>query len=142
MRHWHNLSHKSQGLLLLGLIWIMFGWSVHSGVSASNVSGAWDTFWPAEPRAAVWYATGAYAIYAAITRRHKNLALALLIVMPAIRMSSFLTAWVVALVPGLPEGQPNGWYFAFFYLIMILLVWYVATSPAPPADRNPSTKED
>lgn len=141
MKHWYNLSHKSQGLILLGLIWIAFGWSVHTGVSASNVSGAWHTYWPAEPRAAMWYATGAYAMYAAVRRRHKNLALAFLVVMPAIRMSSFLTAWVVALVPGLPEGQPQGWYSAAFYLVMILLVWYVATSPAPPVDRNLRTTE-
>ena len=80
----------------------------------------------ADLRGAVWVGTGLAAGFGA-WRTLDWWYFALLMLMPMALLASSLVAWVDAIIPGPPPGDPVAWYRASWYLLLIFAVWY-ATS--------------
>lgn len=90
--------------------------------------------------ATMWLTAALGCLAAALDRngpRRDGLALAFAVVPPVIRFGSYLWSWIVALIPGEPDGTPTGWYSAAIYSCMVAMVWLVAAIPDESAARTP-----
>ncbi|MGJ6980018.1 hypothetical protein ACSDQ9_05735 [Aestuariimicrobium soli] len=128
---------RSKGLILIGILWLLFGLSVAVGASSPRSDSLWHLVIDYRLRAAGWVATGALALASSRWHRLSNLALALATVMPMIRLTSYIGAWIVALIPGPPPGNPTGWLSSLYFVAVLALVLYVAQHPADePRNRE------
>ncbi|WP_288797826.1 hypothetical protein [uncultured Arsenicicoccus sp.] len=119
-----RLSDKSRLIVLDGVVWTFIGVGVIAGTSPTD--GAPHLAIPDPIRCLWWLVPGIVAIAAGLAQRHKDVAVALLMIGPAIRLTSYLYAWIISLIPGAPDGVPNGWYYAAINLIIVVHVVAVA----------------
>ena len=131
VKRWYDLTTKSQMLLLMGFVWCLIGYGVLENV-AVQLPGVFHIPIPAPIRGALWIGPGLFAIYAALSRRGKSVALGLLQIMPVVRISSYLWAWLMWLIPGEPGGYASGWYQAAFHSVLVMAVWITASLPNRP----------
>jgi len=129
--HWPD--RKGRGLVLMSIVWLLIGTSVQE---QPPVNGAFHQYIPTWVAATGWLAAASIAFVAAWVKHLRPWAMALLTVMPGIRLMSYITAWVVSLVPGGAPGYPRGWIAAITQVVMIAFVFYVA------ADSNDTTVDD
>lgn len=115
-----RLSDKSRILALDGVVWCLVGIGVITGTYVSD--GAPHLAIPSPIRCLWWIVPGAFAIAAGLTQRHKDAAVGLLMIGPAIRVTSYLYAWIIDLIPGAPDGVAKGWYYASINLIIVVHV--------------------
>lgn len=126
-------DRKGRGLTLMGVIWILVGLSVPE---QPPIDSAFHQLAPDWLLVCAWVVPGVLAIAAAWLKKLRPWAMALLTVMPGVRTISYVTAWVVYLVPGGSPGYDRGWIAAITQIIMIAFVFYVAS------DSADSTVED
>lgn len=116
-------------MLVLGAVWVLIG--VGSAVGApQHIDSAVHLLIPASVRVALWVVSGMVAVGTCWSSRASNVGLGGLVIMPMVRLVSYTWAWVQSLIPGDPDGYPDGWYSALFYVVMLALVWVVAAIPA------------
>ena len=116
-------------MLALGALWIAVGIGVLVG-QAPEPPAAPHTWIPDLLRSAVWIGSGLAALIAAPAQSWG--ALILLIVMPAVRVGSYLWGWLVWVTPAGDPGDPAGLYRSLFALAMILAVAATAVVPTAP----------
>ncbi|OYO16293.1 hypothetical protein CGZ94_04960 [Enemella evansiae] len=116
-------------MLALGALWIAVGAGVIAGL-APEPDSAPHTLLPELLRGTIWITTGLVALVAAPSQSRR--ALILLIVMPAVRVGSYVWAWLVWLLPAGGTGDPAGLYRSLFALAMIGFVAATALVPTAP----------
>lgn len=145
-------GRKGLGFLMLGLLWLLLGRGVQLNIPVET-PGAFHFAIPSVFRASLWYATGLFAIASVWKKEWRSWAVFGLMWMPGTRLCSYLGAWILSELPhrlplwthwllpesaeryltaflsSAPVGDPNGWYRATFYVVLIGLVFYVAGVP-------------
>lgn len=124
-----HVGVRAEGMILAAAIWALIGVGVTTGV-APDIPTAWHLTVPGVWRMLLWLAVAAVAVVTAPSERWSNLGLALLAAPPAIHLLSYLWAWLMALIPGPPPGDPIGWYRAAFHAAMLALVVLLSHVPA------------
>lgn len=145
----HRLGLRCEAMVLLGLVWLIMAMGVEFGASRPP-EGLVFTLVPSPVRAAIWAGTGLYAIWTAIQSRGTSRALAMMNIMPLVRLISYLLSWLLWLLPwefdALAEYE-HGWYQAGFYAAMIGFVVFAAhippgllrSRPSPDRERCPQS---
>ena len=118
-----HFTRKGFGLFIMGVIWILIGIGIVDDV---HRSGAWHQALPLPIRIGIWCGAGLVAIASAWVHNLRPWAMALLVIGPGIRFFSFLTSWIIYLLPEGNEGYQLGWLGALTNLVMILFVFYIA----------------
>ena len=118
-------------LFSTAFVWFAMGLGIALGQSASegSVMGAWHLSVPVWIRVSQWWIAVVLTLGVVFLRSHPALnaaAVAMLMLGPAIRVSSYLSAWVQHVLPGGDPGTENGWYWATLHIGMMLLVVVVA----------------
>jgi hypothetical protein len=75
----------------------------------------------------LWIVSALVAVIAAWVKSMRPWAMAALVLMPGIRCVSYLTAWIISMVPGGAPGYDRGWVAALGQVIMVAFVFYIAT---------------
>lgn len=128
VRRFNELSLKSKWMIYVGLTWMFTGWGVMHEY-ATVVPQAYHTVIPEEARGFIWLASGLICIISALIRKYKKIALAGLLIMPSIRITSYLWAWLMWIIPGMPQGWANGWYQAAYQGVHFGIVLLIARLP-------------
>lgn len=118
-----GLDHKGLGIAMLGLTWILLGIGVFD---ERHVEYTWHHDIPLWIRITVWVCTGLFALASAWYRPIRPWAFFLLVISPGLRFFSYLTAWIIYLIPNGYGGLGMGWAYAAIHLIMIGFVFYLA----------------
>lgn len=150
-------------MILLGFVWCVMGAGVELGASQPHPELLFMHI-PADVRAGVWLVTGLAAIITAIMSSRTDAALSALVVMPLLRLVSYVWGWVTWLTtapdswldrlcerlgwdvvpdppPGLapiPRGLADGWFNGAFYLVMVAFVVFAAHIPPGLLRARPS----
>lgn len=124
-----HVGLRAEGMILISCVWILLGVGRLLRPDVL-VPSAWHTFIPQDILGYLWISTAATAAVLSLFDRPSNVGLGLLMVTPAIYLSSYLASWFVELIPGPPPGDPWGWFTSLFYLCMILWVLHIARIPA------------
>lgn len=127
---------KGSGLLLLATVWAVLGLSVIVD-GEPIVSGAWHQNAPRVLRVAWWAIPAVIAAVAAYRPCLRGWSVAALVIGPGLRSLSYFTSWVLAEIPGDPEGNPRGWVASALYALMVGFVLFVAA-----IDKAPPTMHD
>lgn len=125
----HHIGVRAEGMILVGIIWALIGTGVLVGATP-QYSGVWHATLPTPLVVGMWLTPAAVAMCTAASARWSPLGLGLLTIPPVVTMCSYLTAWIIALVPGPPEGDTGGWYRASIYAAMVALVMLLSHIPA------------
>lgn len=118
-------DRKGHGLLLMAAVWALIGLGIPG--TPTLIDSAWHQRIPELLAAGMWVATAGFAVGAAWWVRARPLAIGLLILMPGIRMASYVTSWAAFLVDGGSPGYSRGWLLAAQQVLMIAFVFYVAS---------------
>lgn len=128
------LGHRGQLFTVFGLLWIAIGVGLLiEGDPPSRLQTPLVII-PLDVRAALWIATGAWAILIAwrpITRVKDASGWLALYAMPAMRAVAYAVAWVDSWTPWGAEGHGGGWLSALVYTV---IVWAVYTGARWPED--------
>lgn len=121
-----HLGVRGYALLLCAFIW----GNVAAGIPGSLPNAPDSTFHanlPIPLATAVWGAPAALALAAAIWR-HRLVVWAMggLMLAPSLWAASYVSAWVMALIPGDPPGYAGGLRAAGFYMAMMAIVGLAA----------------
>lgn len=112
-------------LFLCFWVWLLIGLGILLGEGAGDTArdaGAFHVLLPTPIRAAEWIIPAAMVLVTMITGRWARVAVPLLVVGPLIRITSYSWAWLLQLIPGVPEGLESGWYFALLHVTFLGLV--------------------
>lgn len=123
-----TLSPKSLGLIGVSLTSIFIGVGVLVDAPIFFPS-AFHFLIPENLRAFIWISAGLFGFYAGLVRKYKAVALVFLQIMPLVRFASFTWAWLMWILPGLPDGYKYGWYNAISQLGFVLTVWLLSSMP-------------
>jgi hypothetical protein len=127
-----HLDRKGVGLLLIGITWFLLGIGIYD---EDHHIDAWHTHIYDPIRIAMWCTAGTVAIASAWLHQARPWAMGLLVISPGIRFFSWMTAWIVYLIPdGDGNGAPLGWASAAVNLAMIGFVFYVASDDGHSGD--------
>lgn len=118
-------DRKGHGLLLMAAVWALIGLGIPG--TPTVIDSAWHQQIPDLLAAGMWLATAAFAAVAAWWVRGRPLAIGALILMPGIRLASYVTSWVAYLAPGAAPGYDRGWLLAAQQVLMIAFVFFVAS---------------
>ena len=119
------------------LVWALVGLGVVEDYGTHDPA-YFHTQLPYVIRVGGWWVTAALGAYGAFTNHHPRLAVSALMVMPLQRLTSYLWAWVMSLIPGAPPGVASAWYPAIYYLLMVGLVLIAAHIREPAARTGPT----
>lgn len=128
-------------LMLLGFVWVLFG----IGIMLEPVTArSWVLYEHLPPlvQAAGWWATGAVAVWQGSRGpdRDDSPGHVALYLMPAVRLLSFVVAWVVYLGSNLGQaldlthgviGYANGWFAASIWVLVSAMLGLAAAWPNP-----------
>lgn len=136
----HNKLDRHLGirgwiLLLCAAAWWLVGLAVVLRANRDGDPSLLHLYIPEGLRVVGWWGGAALAIYGAFWKRHLPVVTSVLVIMPIIRVASYLWGWITYLVPGPPMGYANGWYTAVFHLLMIGLVLIAAHTKEPTRDE-------
>ena len=126
-----RLGTHGLGLLLIAMLWGLIGVSIFSE-PASVYPGLLHLLIPTPIRATMWLLPASLCFVAALDAkgpRRDGLALVAAVVPVMIRLVSYLWAWMVEIIPGVPDGNPRGWVSASVYACMVGFVALVAAIP-------------
>lgn len=141
-------------LIVLGTVWMVFGLGQ---LLEPNAPRAWVFYelFPVWVQAAAWLVTGGVALWQGWRGPHvdDSLGHVALYLMPAVRVVSFLLAWLIFLGSTLLTwmgvtddviGLANGWYAAGVWALISLMLALVASWPNPdmPIPRPPTRALD
>jgi hypothetical protein len=137
-----KLGVHGSGLVLIAIMWTLIGISALSPQPAQPQPGAYllHQYIPPVITATMWFTAGLGCLAAALDRngpRRDGLALALAVIPPVIRVTSYLWSWGISLIPGDPAGSPRGWYAAALFSCLVALVWLVAAIPEENGNGKP-----
>ncbi|WP_152185363.1 hypothetical protein [Segeticoccus rhizosphaerae] len=126
-----RLGLRGAAMILCAYIWTLVGVATILGAAATP-PGTFHTALPMPVRAALWLAPAAAAVGLAWSREHDWIALGLLVLGPMLRITSYLTAWLLYLTGH--EGLSTGWYSAAIHVALLGLVALTAAihRPATP----------
>jgi hypothetical protein len=131
LRTFHErVNMRARGMILVAWAWCMVGIGALYAPNPSEVTATWHLLIPPVLSMFLWSGTGLAAAILSLTKRHSSIGLGILMIAPLVRFTSYLTSWVIELVPGDPHGDPRGWFSAQFYLVMMFWVFYIAMSSA------------
>lgn len=130
-----KLDRKGRGLLLASACWALVGQKVLLGTEIP-LDSTFHQGLPQWVRLVIWFGAAALAFGAAFSNRLRRIAVAALVVGPAMRVLSYLIAWVISIIPGPPPGVASGWYNASVFAIMLGFVFFIAS------DKPDSTAAD
>lgn len=128
-----HLSRKGLGIFIMGMIWIFIGFGIVDDVHRDH---AWHQSLPLWLRMGIWCGAGSVAIAAAWVQSLRQWAMFLLVIGPGLRFFSFLTAWVISVLPDGATGYSLGWLSALTNLLMILFVFYIASDSEQKQSYN------
>lgn len=128
-------------LMVMGAMWIAFGFGVLNQPDAS-LSWVLYQYFPPSVQAAGWWITGAVALGQGLRGpvRDDSLGHVALYLMPAVRMISFLLSWLIFLGSEVAQnngwfehsiGYSGGWYAAFIWSLISLMLGLGASWPNP-----------
>ena len=121
---------RTQGMFLVSWGWCMVGVGALSTPVTPSITATWHLSIPPVVSMLIWVCTGLVAAGLSFSKNYSSIGLGILMIAPLIRFSSYMTSWVIELVPGAPDGDPRGWFSAQFYLMMMFWVYYIAMSSA------------
>lgn len=121
-------------LIVCSAVWALIGLGVCLDASRGYHPDLFHTHLPLWLRTGGWWVTAAVGIYGAFSRKHVPLVVGALMLMPLQRVLSYGWSWIVALIPGMPEGILHGWYSAGYYVLMCAFVLMVANVKEPTRD--------
>lgn len=130
---------RCRALVVIGAVWVLMGAGVATGAS-SPPPGIAFAYIPTPARVVLWVAPGLGAIITGWRQAGTGRVPGWLMIMPTIRVASYLLAWVLWLVPGTQNlGEfRHGWFIAATYAAMIAAVLLCAAIPEhlhPGRDR-------
>lgn len=136
-----KLGVHGSGLVLIGAVWTLMAVGALTLELPTNPEAVLlHRQIPVYIDATIWLTAAMGCFAAAFDRngpRRDGLALAFAVIPPVIRFASYLWSWVVALVPGEPDGTPTGWFSALLYLCMVGVVCLVAAIPDESTPKTP-----
>ena len=130
-----RLGVRGFGMVLIGLGWLFIGLGVWQGLPPAP-DGAPHLLVPAPYRATAWAGSGILALALSTNRDRDHIALMAAVIMPLVRVGSYLWAWIVHLIPGGHPGYASGWYAAIFQAFLVAFVVLVACIVPVPEPRR------
>lgn len=124
-----HIGVRAEGMILAAGLWGLIGIGTLTGQSLDR-PGAWHALLPTGIRVTLWLGAAIAALITACSVRWSPLGLGLLTVAPMIYLVSYLSAWVLELIPGPPPGDPGGWYRASIYAVLVAFVVLLSHIPA------------
>lgn len=124
-----RLGLRGAAMILCAYIWTLVGVATILGAAAAP-PGTFHTALPVPVRASLWLIPAAGALILAWSREHDWIALALLVIGPMLRITSYLTSWLLYLTGH--EGLGTGWYSAAIHGALLGLVALTAAIHRPP----------
>lgn len=118
-------DRKGHGLLLMAAVWALIGLGIPG--TPTVIDSAWHQAIPDAVSVTAWLATAAVAALSAWSHKLRPIAVFALILMPGLRLASYVTSWVAYLLPGQSPGYERGWLLAAQQAVMIAFVFYVAS---------------
>lgn len=116
-------------MVWVGIAWCIVGIGVITGASDPPPGIAFEVA-PAWLRAALWVGSGLYASWCGLRMRGTSRALGWLVIMPVVRLASYLLAWLLWMWPGEQVGEWwAGWYIGATYIGMIGVVLLCGAIP-------------
>jgi len=132
-----HLGRRGTVLLILGVIWFFIGIStlIDPYASGGPELGLFHQALPPWLRATLWMGTALVAVASAwrTAGKRDDLGYMALILMPTVRAASFTWAWIIHLIPGVPNGDPNGWLGAIVWGTVTVLVFTISGWPETPS---------
>lgn len=136
-----RFGYRGTCLIILGTIWILFGISTSIDAQPRHELVLHEHL-PPWLHTGAWIFTGALAVVAGLRGKHRDdtFGMTALMVLPMIRMLSFLASWLVYLVlsawhwydPAVEvAGYARGWYSASVWALVVTLLVLVAGWPNP-----------
>lgn len=128
-----HIGVRAEGMILAGFLWIILGAGFLSGAQSQTpevVASLWHTYIPFPISAVLWMATGIFAIIVAPTEKMSSIGLGLLLISPMVRFTSYISSFIIELIPGPPPGDPRGLYTACIYGAMMAFVVLLSHIPA------------
>ena len=130
-----RIGLRGEALLGLGVVWMLLGIGVGEGLHRPPADASlWHLLLPDQLRAGIWIVSGLLAVVASMWQRLSPLALALLVVAPMIRITSYGWAWLMALIPGPPPGHPTAWYVLATQTMLLASVLFAAHVPVAASE--------
>ena len=111
-------------LTIAAFTWAWLGVGVATG-AAPIPDGAPHATLPMILREALWFVPAGFVVVVLVTRRYAAAVSAMLIFAPAVRVVSYLWAWLTHLA-GDAAGHPTGWYAATMHVPLLALAVLVA----------------
>lgn len=136
-----RVNIRARGMVLVAWAWCMVGIGAFSAPTIPAIPATWHLLIPPTISGLIWIVTGLVAAGLGFTKGLSSIGLGVLMIAPLIRFCSYMTSWVIELIPGAPAGDPRGWFSAQFYLIMMFWVFYIAMSSAD-ADADVLVEEE
>lgn len=130
-----HLGTRGWILLLCAAVWWLVGLGVLLRAATEGDPALLHLYIPAEARVAGWWIGAVLAVYGAVRKKHLPVVTSVLIVMPLLRLSSYMWGWITYLVPGPPAGAQDGWYSAAYHAVLIGLVLVAAHTREPTRDE-------
>lgn len=132
-----RLGHRGAVLALIGAVWMLYGAS-RFGDPPEAADRLVYALVPVGVWAGAWIATGALAAAYALARPGGDrVGFAALVAMPAVRAAVYLWAWLLALTPGPPAGDRDGYTGALIWAAVIAVVLIVADWPDDTRTTGP-----
>lgn len=130
-------GRRGTWLIVLGVVWILFGAGVLLDPTAPRSWVAYE-YVPDWFEAGCWWLTGSLAVWQGFRgpERPDWVGHVALYVMPAIRVISFALSWVLwlgssILSPDHVIGWPGGWYAALVWSLVSVMLRLIADWPNP-----------
>lgn len=132
-----RLGRRGGVLLILGGIWFFVGVSTITDPYAAGGPqlGLFHQALPSWLNATLWMGTSLSAMSAAWrpAGRRDDWGYMALILMPTVRAASYTWAWLLHLIPGGPDGAPNGWLGAIVWGTVVILIFTISGWPETPS---------
>lgn len=137
---------RCRAVAVMGMVWVVMGLGVLTGASQLPEDILFSRL-PSQARAALWIGPGIAAMATGWIQVGTSRVLGWMIIMPAVRLASYLAAWLAYLLPwstAIFGEYPHGWFVASTYTAMIAAVAMAGAIPEhfhPGATPHPSRSE-
>lgn len=141
-----HIGVRAEGMILAAAFWGLVGLSLLTRPS-TPVPAPLYAFLPLWLQVGLWWGPAAIAIAVSTHERWSLWGIGLMQAGPIAFGASSLGAWILALIPGPPPGDPRGWVSATFYALMVPYVLHLShIDPdahwTPPSRRHLRRRPD
>lgn len=132
-----RLGRRGTVLLVLGCVWIVYGWAVHTTPHSVGALGILDKL-PTGVWVAMWVASGLVGIaHCGTPRARDGLGFTALVIPPAVWAFGLWWTWLAYLLPALwpfslLPGNPYGWAGGIIWTGLTVVIVTVAGWIEPP----------